>query len=72
MADLSHGTGANLKGLVWEDLGVQVGKEMSVDRTSGIVTREDGVELDNAAGIGLLDTSQVGRVVSTRSVVSGG
>lgn len=45
---------------------------MSVDRTSGIVTREDGVELDNAAGIGLLDTSQVGRVVSTRSVVSGG
>lgn len=72
MADLSHGTGTNLKGIVWENLSVQMGEEVCVDGPAGVVTGENGVELDNAAGIGLLNASQIGGVVSTRSVVSGG
>ena len=71
LADLSNGTGTNLESLVGEDFGVQVGEEVSVDSTAGVVTRENSVELDNAISIGLLNTSQVGGVISTRSVVSG-
>lgn len=49
-----------------------MGEKVCMDGPAGVVTGENGVELDNAAGIGLLNSSQISGVVSTRSVVSGG
>jgi hypothetical protein len=67
---VSHAAGARLQSLVGKQSSVQMGQQMSVSRTSVVVTGEDGLEFDNTVTVGLLDTTQVSRVPSVGSVVA--
>lgn len=64
--------GACLQGVVGEEGGVEVGKEVCVDCAAGVVAGEDGVEVDNAFRVGALDAAEVGGIVAVGSVVAGG
>lgn len=54
--------------LIGKERGVCVHHDVDVGGTAGVVAREDGLELCNAIGVGLLDSSEEG-VVEVRLVI---
>lgn len=73
LADVGDAASAHLKGaVVAVDGGVKVGQEMGVDGAAVVVTGEDGLEGNNTILIGLLNTTEEGRVPTVGGVVATG
>lgn len=70
LANMSHTAGAHLESLVGKQSRIQMSQQVSVSRTSLVVTREDGLELDYTVAVGLLNATQVSRVPSISGVVA--
>lgn len=70
LANVSHTAGAHLESLVGEQSRIQMSQQVSVSRSSLVVTGEDGFELDYAVAVGLLNATQVSRVPSVSGVVA--
>lgn len=57
-SSLVGGVGEDCCELVFEDFLRRIGRTVNVSSTAGVVAGEDGVELYDTIGVGLLDTAE--------------